>query len=97
MRTPNGWLAPRAAMADDARCPEPGDGNRIGFTHRVGENTCSIPFKPCLLLAVLIYGTIQWSRRKRGPTQAVREDSTRRLYQEGAKAEKREAKGAPEL
>jgi len=52
---------------------------------------------PVLLLAVLIYGTIQWSRRKRGPTQAVREDSTRRLYQEGAKAEQREAKVAPEL
>ena len=28
---------------------------------------------PVLLLAVLIYGTLQWSRRRRGPTQAVRE------------------------
>jgi hypothetical protein len=28
---------------------------------------------PLLLLAVLIYGTLQWSRRRRGPTQAVRE------------------------
>jgi len=46
---------------------------------------------PALLLAVLIYGTIQWSRRRRGPTQAVREESTRRLYREGDKAEKREA------
>ena len=41
---------------------------------------------PVLLLAVLIYGTLQWSRRRRGPTQAVREASTRELYREGAKA-----------
>ena len=45
---------------------------------------------PVLLLAVLIYGTLQWSRRKRGPTQAVREEATRELYREGARAEKRE-------
>ena len=50
-----------------------------------------------LLLAVLIYGTLQWSRRRRGPTQAVREASTRQLYREGAKAEKREeARVVPE-
>ena len=48
---------------------------------------------PVLLLAVLIYGTLQWSRRRRGPTQAVREASTRELYREGAKAEKREESG----
>ena len=48
---------------------------------------------PVLLLAVLIYGTLQWSRRRRGPTQAVREASTRELYREGAKAEKREEAG----
>jgi hypothetical protein len=46
---------------------------------------------PLLLLAALIYGTVQWSRRRRGPTQAVREASTRQLYREGAKAEAREA------
>jgi hypothetical protein len=52
---------------------------------------------PLLLLAVLIYGTLQWSRRRRGPTQAVREASTRQLYREGAKAEKREeARVVPE-
>jgi hypothetical protein len=45
---------------------------------------------PVLLLAVLIYGTLQWSRRKRGLTQAVREEATRELYREGARAEKRE-------
>ena len=45
---------------------------------------------PVLLLAVLIYGTLQWSRRKRGPTPAVREEATRELYREGARAEKRE-------
>jgi hypothetical protein len=48
---------------------------------------------PVLLLAVLIYGTLQWSRRRRGPTQAVREASTRKLYREGARAEKREEAG----
>ena len=48
---------------------------------------------PVLLLAVLIYGTLQWSRRRRGPTQAVREASTRQLYREGAEAEKREEAG----
>jgi len=50
---------------------------------------------PVLLLAVLIYGTLQWSRRRRGPTQAVREASTRELYREGAKEEKREEAGSP--
>ena len=48
---------------------------------------------PVLLLAVLIYGTLQWSRGRRGPTQAVREASTRELYREGARAEKREEAG----
>ena len=48
---------------------------------------------PVLLLAVLIYGTLQWSRRKRGLTQAVREEATRELYREGARAEKREEAG----
>src|SRR3954468_18147809 len=33
-----------------------------------------------LLFAVLIYGTMQWSRRRRGPTQAAREASTRELF-----------------
>jgi hypothetical protein len=46
---------------------------------------------PVLLIAVLIYGTIQWSRRRRGPTEAVREGATRQLYREAAEAEKREA------
>jgi hypothetical protein len=41
------------------------------------------------MLAVLIYGTLQRSRRRRGPTQAVREASTRELYRERARAEKR--------
>jgi hypothetical protein len=48
---------------------------------------------PILLFAVLIYGTMQWSGRRRGPTQAVREASTRELYREGARAEKREEAG----
>ena len=48
---------------------------------------------PVLLLAVLIYGTLQWSRRRRGPTQALREEATRELYREGARSEKREEAG----
>ena len=48
---------------------------------------------PVLLLAVLIYGALQWSRRRRGPTQAVPEASRRELYREGARAEKREEAG----
>ena len=48
---------------------------------------------PVLLLAVLIYGTLQWSRSRRGPKRAVREESTRELYREGARAEKREEAG----
>lgn len=50
---------------------------------------------PVLLIAVLIYGTIQWSRRRRGPAQAVREEATRQLYRDGAKAEEREAASPP--
>ena len=50
---------------------------------------------PLLLMAVLLYGTIQWSRRRRGPTEAVREGATRQLYREGAKAEEREARMPP--
>ena len=49
---------------------------------------------PVLLLAVLIYGTLQWSRRKRGPTQAVREEATRSSIgraQEREEAEKASA------
>ena len=47
---------------------------------------------PVLLIAVLIYGTIQWSRRRRGPTEAVREGATRQLYREAAKAEAQEGR-----
>jgi hypothetical protein len=50
---------------------------------------------PLLLIAVLIYGTIQCSRRRGGPTQAVRERAARQLYRERAEAEKREATVPP--
>ena len=50
---------------------------------------------PVLLIAVLIYGTMQWSRRRHGPTEAVREGATRQLYRDGAKAEEREAGSPP--
>jgi hypothetical protein len=46
---------------------------------------------PVLLIAALIYGTVQWSRRRRGPAQAAGEAATRQLYREGAKAEERKA------
>ena len=43
---------------------------------------------PVLLLAVLIYGTLQWSRRRRGPTQGRSgKHPASELYREGAKAE----------
>jgi hypothetical protein len=50
---------------------------------------------PLLLAAALIYGTIQWSRRRTGRTEAVREQATRRLYQEAAQEESVEASLAP--
>ena len=51
---------------------------------------------PVLLIAALIYGTVQWSRRRRGPAQAAGEAATRQLYREGAKAEAQEGrKSAP--
>jgi hypothetical protein len=40
---------------------------------------------PLLLAAALIYGISQWARRRRAATQAVSEEATRRLYQEGTK------------
>jgi hypothetical protein len=49
---------------------------------------------PILLFAVLIYGTMQWSRRRRGPTQAAREASTRELYREGARMDEEEPEEA---
>jgi hypothetical protein len=45
---------------------------------------------PILLLAALIYGTVQWSRRRRGRTDVVRKAATRRLYRE---ADREEATG----
>jgi hypothetical protein len=50
---------------------------------------------PILLAAGLIYGTVQWSRRRRGRTEAIREERTRRLYEEGAKEEELEAELSP--
>lgn len=50
---------------------------------------------PLLLAAGLIYGTLQWSRRRRGKTEAIRERATRRLYREGAEEEELEAALAP--
>ena len=50
---------------------------------------------PVLLAAALIYGTVQWSRRRRGRTEAMREEATRRLYREGAKEEALEADLSP--
>jgi hypothetical protein len=50
---------------------------------------------PLLLAVALIYGTIQWSRRRTGRAEAARERATRRLYQEAAKEEEVEANLAP--
>ena len=50
---------------------------------------------PLLLAVALLYGTIQWSKRRTGRTEAVRDQATRRLYQEAAKEESVEASLAP--
>ena len=53
---------------------------------------------PVLLLAVLIYGTLQWSRRRRGPTQAVRENPRARCIGRapGRKSGKKAGKASAE-
>ena len=50
---------------------------------------------PILLAAALIYGTVQWSRRRAERTDGVREAATRRLYREAERGELMEQK--PEL
>jgi hypothetical protein len=50
---------------------------------------------PVLLAAGLIYATVQWSRRRRGAMEAVREQATRQLYREGAREESIEGKLDP--
>jgi len=50
---------------------------------------------PLLLAVALIYGTVQWSRRRTGRAEAARERATRRLYQDAAKEEEVEANLAP--
>lgn len=50
---------------------------------------------PLLLAVALIYGTVQWSRRRAGRAEAARERAARRLYQEAAKEEEVEANLAP--
>ena len=86
-------------MIREAHCPAAAEGAQprrkalLESIQAVSLLTIMEIVGPVLLLAVLIYGTLQWSRRRRGPTQAVREASTRELYREGAKAEKREEAG----
>jgi hypothetical protein len=43
----------------------------------------------------LIYAMVQWSRRRRGAMEAVREQATRQLYREGAREESIEAELDP--
>jgi hypothetical protein len=50
---------------------------------------------PVLLGAGLIYAMVQWSRRRRGATEAVREQATRQLYREGAREESIEGELRP--
>jgi hypothetical protein len=45
-----------------------------------------------VLLAVgLIYGTMMWRSRRQRVADAAREQATRRLYEDGAKRERRSA------
>src|SRR4051812_49522379 len=67
-----------------------------GRSHQPGEKACT----PGDVFAhdhgdrrSVSYGTLQWSRRRRGSTQSVREASTRQLYREGAQTEKQEEAG----
>ncbi|MGA7489046.1 MAG: hypothetical protein WBW74_19150 [Xanthobacteraceae bacterium] len=50
---------------------------------------------PLLLAAALIHATVEWSRRRKGTMDAVREQATRRLYREAANEEALEAELAP--
>jgi hypothetical protein len=50
---------------------------------------------PMVLAAALLYGIMQWARRPRGATEAVREEATRQLYREGAKEKEVELDPAP--
>jgi hypothetical protein len=50
---------------------------------------------PMLLAAALIYGTVQWSRRRAGTTDRIRAAATRRLYREAEREEAMEQE--PEL
>jgi hypothetical protein len=43
---------------------------------------------PIVLLGALIYGTVQWRRRRSGASDAAREQATRRLYERGAERER---------
>jgi membrane-anchored protein YejM (alkaline phosphatase superfamily) len=44
---------------------------------------------PIVLLVALIYGTVQWRRRRRRLTSdRAREEATRRLYERGAEQER---------
>jgi hypothetical protein len=43
---------------------------------------------PIILLAALIYGTVQWRRRRSVASDAAREQATRALYERGAERER---------
>ncbi len=50
---------------------------------------------PLLLAAALVYATVEWSRRRKGTMDAVREQATCRLYREASNEEALEADLAP--
>jgi hypothetical protein len=50
---------------------------------------------PIVLAAAVIYGTVQWSRRRAKTSDAVREAATRRLYREADREEAMEQEPAP--
>jgi hypothetical protein len=43
---------------------------------------------PIVLLAALIYGTVQWRRRRSAASDAARERATQALYERGAERER---------
>jgi hypothetical protein len=50
---------------------------------------------PMVLAVALIYGTVQWSSRRRGRIDAIRESATCSLYRKGAKDERLENDPVP--
>ena len=79
-------------QADELYPPRSGTAYAAGRSHDHGEQACLEIVGPVILLAVLIYGTLQWSRRRRGRT-AGKQPRVSAIGKVRAQAEKREEAG----